>query len=139
MRSVCFKASESKKLDPRAVEGVLIQVMDGRVYKIPIIDEHSTPRIVDSRHVAFDESTFPGANYLSGAMADENAAARYSSDTDDPGESERLKEVDVDCTDISDEESTPQKTQESSNHEVVLENPPDIPDEQESHERRYPP
>jgi hypothetical protein len=62
---------QSSKLQPRADEGTLLECVEHGIYKVQVCSDDAAPRIVESRHVTFDESSFPGANCLSIYMSDE--------------------------------------------------------------------
>lgn len=53
------------KFEPRALERVYLETLEHGVYRILEIAEDGVPRLMESRHVTFDESMFPGAPALS--------------------------------------------------------------------------
>jgi hypothetical protein len=67
-----LRMPQSSKLQPRADEGTLLECGEHGIYKVLVCSDDAAPRIVESRHVTFDESSFPGANCLSNYMSDEN-------------------------------------------------------------------
>lgn len=66
-----LKIPEASKFEARAREGVLLEVLDHGVYKVRIKDENGGYIIVHSRHVTFDENSFPGAPDLKDPMTEE--------------------------------------------------------------------
>lgn len=54
--------------EARTVEGVYLEYLDFGVYKVLIGDENNTPKILEYRHVTFEEKNFPGAPYLDQIM-----------------------------------------------------------------------
>ena len=112
-----LRQPSGSKFESRAVEGVYLETLDHGVYKVLITTDIGIPRIVESRHVTFDESTFPGAPALEEYMEDES-----SSDDDydsDSSHSESGNE-ESDYGDVSDEESNGQEVavQETESHEL---------------------
>jgi hypothetical protein len=67
-----LRMPRGSKLHPRADEGTLLECGDHRIYKILVCRDDSEPQIVESRHVRFDESMFPGANCLLNYLSDEH-------------------------------------------------------------------
>ena len=59
------------KFDARAMEGVLLEVKDHGVYKVLVKEDSDTYSIVESRHVTFDESRYPGTPGLKELMDEE--------------------------------------------------------------------
>ena len=51
-----------------------METLDHGVYKVLITTDIGILRIVESRHVTFDESTFPGAPALEEYMYDESSS-----------------------------------------------------------------
>jgi len=49
------------KLEPRAIEGVYLETIEFGVYRVLVKSDTGLYRLVDSRHVTFDESDFPGS------------------------------------------------------------------------------
>lgn len=93
------------KFQSRALEGVYLETLEHGIYKVLITGDNGIPRIVESRHVTFDESRFPGAPALEEYMDDESASDDdYESDGPYP-ESEDEGSVYVDVSD--DETSNP--------------------------------
>ena len=76
------------------------------------------PRIVESRHVTFDESTFPGAPALEEYMDDESSSDDYYDSDSSNSESDNEQS---DYVDVSDEESSGQEVlvHEAESHEPV--------------------
>ena len=68
-----LRQPEGRKLEPRASEGVLLEVMDHGIYKVLILRQDDLCSIVKSRHVTFDETCFPGAADLRHVMDDERS------------------------------------------------------------------
>jgi hypothetical protein len=62
---------------PRADEGTLLECGEHGIYKVLVCSDDAAPRIVESRHVTFDESSFPGANCLSNHLSDEDPDDSY--------------------------------------------------------------
>jgi len=95
------------KFESRALEGVYLETLEHGVYKVLFMDDDGPPRIMDSRHVTFDESTFPGAPGLTDYMVDESASGNdMSSDlTSDSSTVESDDSCDAFPVDIIDDES----------------------------------
>lgn len=74
-----LRLPRGSKFEPRALEGVLLETLKHGAHKVLVVDD-TGPRIVESRHVTFDESRFPGAQSLTHYMSDED-----SSDSDYDG------------------------------------------------------
>lgn len=91
-----LKKPEGTNFDARAAEGVLLEIMDYGVYKVLVKAEKNTYSLVESRHVTFDESRFPGAPDLEECMdeevADDSSWSETSSDKD-------AVDIDVDLDD----------------------------------------
>ena len=68
-----LKFPHDKKFDARAEEGILLEVMKYGVYKVLVKRKHGLYNIVESRHVTFDEDTFPGVDELDMIMDDEES------------------------------------------------------------------
>ena len=66
-----LRQPEGGKLEPRAIEGVLLEVMDHGIYKVLILRHDDLYSIVESRHVTLDETCFPGAADLHHVMDDD--------------------------------------------------------------------
>ena len=69
-----LRQPELSKFDARGIEGVLLDSNKHGVYTVLVDGEDSPFRIVRSRHVTFDENTFPGAGGLEEAWDDEDAS-----------------------------------------------------------------
>jgi hypothetical protein len=81
--SFSLRMSQGSKVEPRADEGILLECAEHRVYKVLICAQTRQPIIAESRHVTFDESSFPGAACLSEYMSDEDPDdSDYASDGD---------------------------------------------------------
>jgi len=104
-----FKQPEGRKFDPRAIEGVLLEIMDHGVYKVLVKEEHDLYSIVESKHVTFDESRFPGAPDLEECMDEEVDDDSTWCDT-----TSSVDEVDFD-EDLSDDEDVPVLDDDSDN------------------------
>ena len=63
-----LRQPSGSKFESRVVEGVYLETLDHGIYKVLITTDMSIPRIVQSRHVTFDESTFLGAPALEESM-----------------------------------------------------------------------
>ena len=68
--------------------------MDHGIYKAFVLDKNGIHRIVESRHITFDESRFPGAPALEQYMDDE-------SESDETFENESGSESDIDSVGVS--------------------------------------
>ena len=62
------------KFESGALEGVYLETLDHGIYKVLVTIDDGIPRIVESRHVTFDESRFPGAPALEEYMDDESSS-----------------------------------------------------------------
>jgi hypothetical protein len=79
-----LRMPQRSKLQPRAEEGMLLECGEHGIYKVFMCSDDAAPRVVESRHVTFDESSFPGANCLSNYMSDEDPDdSDYASNSDD--------------------------------------------------------
>jgi hypothetical protein len=67
-----LRMSQSSKPQPLADERTLFECVEHEFYKVLVCSADAAHRIVESRHVTFDESSFPGANSLSNHMSDED-------------------------------------------------------------------
>ena len=67
-----LRLPRGSKFESRAVEGVYLETLEHGVYKVLIHEDDGIPRIVESRHVTFDESKFLGASSLEEYMDDED-------------------------------------------------------------------
>lgn len=63
------------KMNPRAEPGVLLGCSDHGAYTVLVDGGDRAPRLVTSRHVTFDESSFPGLEEYAHAMSDEDTAS----------------------------------------------------------------
>jgi hypothetical protein len=70
--SLVLRMPQSSKLKPHADEETLLEYGEHGINKVLVCSDDATPRIVESRHVTFDESSFPGANCRSNHMSDED-------------------------------------------------------------------
>lgn len=68
-----LKLPRGSKFESLVIEGVDFETMKDGVYMVLISDQYDIPRVVDSRHVTYDESRFPGASAFDEYMADESA------------------------------------------------------------------
>lgn len=59
-----LKIPRGSKFEARAVEGVYVETLEYGIFKVLISDEKNFTRVIESRHVTFDESQFPGAPHL---------------------------------------------------------------------------
>lgn len=66
-----LRLPQKAEFESRAVEGVYLETLKHGVYRVLITDEDDIPRIIESRHVTFDESKFLGSNMLEQYMDDE--------------------------------------------------------------------
>lgn len=89
------------KFESRALEGVYLETLEHGIYKVLVTDETGIPRIVESRHVTFDESKFLGAPSLVDYMDDEGASdsdfegdSTSENDSLDSGESDDALSID---------------------------------------------
>lgn len=62
--SYVLKNVRGGKFAPRAVEVVLFEFLEHEMYKVLIQDADGVFSIVESLHVTFDESRFPGVSEL---------------------------------------------------------------------------
>lgn len=60
--SFVLNQQKSCKCFSRPTEGVLLEVMEHRVYNVLIQEEDEAATMVSSKNVTFDESEFPGAS-----------------------------------------------------------------------------
>ena len=67
-----LRQPRASKFEPRAYEGVYLESLGHGVYKVLVIDDDGTPRLVVSRHVKFDENRFIGAPTLQSYMDDDD-------------------------------------------------------------------
>jgi hypothetical protein len=56
-----LRMPQSSKLQPRADQGTLLECVEHGIYNILVCSDDTAPHIMESRHVTFDESSFPGA------------------------------------------------------------------------------
>lgn len=61
----------ASKFESRAREGVYLETLENGVFKVLLPDSTTGYRFVESRHVTFDETQFPGAPDLKMAMDEE--------------------------------------------------------------------
>ncbi len=73
-----FEFLEERKFEARALEGVMLETLDHGVYKVFVDDNTGALRILESRHVTFDESRFPGVDDLAHLMSDEDVGSYRS-------------------------------------------------------------
>lgn len=66
-----LKVNRRIKFESRALQGVYLQSLEHAVYEVLLADDDDVPRIVKSRHVKFDDSSFPRAPYLENYMEDD--------------------------------------------------------------------
>ena len=59
-----LRQPRASKLEPRAYEGVHLESLDHGVYNVLVKEDNDMPRVVTSRHVTFDEYSFPGTPFL---------------------------------------------------------------------------
>ena len=128
------------KFEPRAHEGVYLETLKHGVYRVLIMEEDDIPRIVESRHVTFDEVRFPGASMLIDYMDDEDG----SDDDDTTFESESncteySEESDSFSVDDSDDESAseidePLHSEPQGGHDSPGETPDNSEDDEAVHD-----
>lgn len=82
-----LRIPRGSKFESRAIEGVYLETIQYGVYKILITDESDIPRIIESRHVTFDETRFPGAPNLISYMDDMDSSDEMTSERSDGAES----------------------------------------------------
>ena len=100
-RAYVLKLPRGSKLEARAREGVLLEILDHGVYKVLVASDDGAPMVVKSRHVTFDESEFPGAKELEHYMSDEDSDDETWEECDD---SEKSGEISLDISTPDDEE-----------------------------------
>lgn len=59
-----LKLPQSSKFEQKPLEGVYLESLDYGVYRVLVKENESGYRLVESRHVTFDESRFLGVSYL---------------------------------------------------------------------------
>ena len=101
-----LRQSSGSKFESRAVEGVYLETLHHGIYNDLITTDIGIPRIVESRHVTFDEYTFPGAPALEEYMDDESSSDD-DYDSDSSNSESHIEESDY--VDVSDEESSGQE------------------------------
>jgi len=70
------------KFESRALEGVYLETLEHGIYRVLITEDDGIPRVVESRHVTFDESKFLGCPQLVQYWEDEISSDEdYSSDS----------------------------------------------------------
>ena len=80
-----LRQTEGSKFDSKAFEGVYLQTLDHGIYKVLVFDDEGIPRIMESRHVTFDESKFLGASDLEEYMDDEaDSDGTYEAESSEP-------------------------------------------------------
>jgi len=95
-----LRLPEGSKFEPKATEGVYLETLGHGVYRVLLTDEDGVPRITESRHVTFDESSFPGAPAL-----EDYAASEVESDESYEVESESDFSDDVSIDDTGSSQS----------------------------------
>ena len=90
-----LRVPRGSKFESRSLEGVYLETLEHGIYKVLVTGDDGTPRIMESRHVTFDESKFPGAPGLEEYMDDE-----VSSDEDLTSESDESDSEDEDALPI---------------------------------------
>ena len=89
-----LKLPRMAKFDARAQEGIMLEIMNYGVYKLLVKDSNGMYSIVESRHVTFDESNFPGVPELNIYMdKEEPEDDSWSEDDADGGDSHEMEEV----------------------------------------------
>ena len=77
-----LRLPRGSKFEPRATEGVYLETMEHGIYKVLITDDEGFPKIVESRHVTFDETKFPGAPILAKHMEESDSDEEYETEGD---------------------------------------------------------
>lgn len=122
-----LRLPRGSKFESRALEGVYLETLEHGIYRVLIIDDDGIPRMVESRHVTFDESKFPGAPELVEYMDDEDASDdKYSFKSESESEYESESNEDDedalsidDFYDVGDDESendTPDVAEDAPEH-----------------------
>lgn len=109
-RAYGLRLPRGTKFESRAVEGVYLETIEHGMYRILVVGDDCVPRIMESRHVTFDESMFPGApalesysdsdSWLGEESSCDGSISDGSSDSNDSGD-----EAEVSLDDRSDDDS----------------------------------
>ena len=134
-----LRLPRGSKFESRAVEGVYLETLDHGVFRVLVTDEDGIPQVIESRHVTFDESKFPGCPDLSQYMDDEYKSdhsyeSKSESDADDSdasadivsvdnfndetGDCPALEESDSENDDIDDDDNGEDDPQDEDNSDV---------------------
>jgi len=92
-----LRLPRQSKFASRAIEGVYLETAEHGIFKILIMEEDKIYRIIQSRHVTFDENKFLGAPYLEEIMEDE-----ASDDDTDSNTTEDHSENGIEVTQFDD-------------------------------------
>lgn len=108
-KAYVLKQPKTPKLGPRAYEGIYLESLDHGVYRVLVTSSSEIPFLVESRHVTFDESLFPGA-----AIGDEWESNENDSDSTYSSQ-ENAEDMDtVELSDLEIFESEPSIDSENS-------------------------
>lgn len=120
-KAYVLRLPRESKFEPRAVEVVHNESLELGVYRIHVCKNEQVPHIVESRHVTFDESAFPGAPTLQNWSDDEveyNTSIDASIDAlgsdGESGSSLDLSDDESEYYECSLDEATPLKKQSDS-------------------------
>jgi len=99
-----LRLPEGTKFEYRALEGVYLETLEHGIYRVLITDDDGIPRLVESRHVTFDEFKFLGAPSLVSYIANEDSsdASNWSESSESCSEISSGDDVDVCLEDIDD-------------------------------------
>lgn len=121
-----LKPLSTAKFDAKATEGVYLESLDHGVFRILICNGHNMYRIIESRHVTFDETRFIGAPGLEEIMDDEISVDHSYENSSDSGNFDSMDNDNDSATGYSCETNSTIDEPESFVHEG--EASPDIVD-----------
>lgn len=73
-KAYVLRTPRGTKFELRALKGVYLETLDYGVYRVLVTGHDGMPKLVDSRHMTFDESKFPGLFELGEHMSMDNEA-----------------------------------------------------------------
>lgn len=75
-----LRLPRGSKFESCALEGVYLETLEHGIYRVLVMEEENLPRVIESRHVTFDETTFPGASALHKYEQEESEDDSYTTD-----------------------------------------------------------